>query len=772
MKKIAKILLLSLAVVGMTACDLNSLVNSLNSAMGDTSDSSSDNNADSSDKGNYDGDDSSNGGDDSSNGGDDSSNGGNSSSSSSSSSSNDDTPTWSDEYAAIMSAHLYGTVLPYTGDEDTVVAYDEEYDMVTLTGGDVDILDYETALLAQSYDVVGEADDGSAFAVEKAVSTSSGDRFVYVYAEFDEEDGFYAEAYDPYVYSFPSDALAAFFDDYGATPFDVPAIDGADYYQFYEDDYNILYLMFEMEDYINATLAGFGCTADDFTAYLGSLTAAGWEYEAQEYEGSTYYECELETDAGVAHMDAMYSSEYEAIGLTIYAYMTAADINPDTTYETWPASIVAQLLGSEVTDVLPPYVGDNNGFQILNDSYGTAVLVLVEDGSETAARDAYKETLKAAGFSENGVDGYGDQIFLSPNEQFEVTPYFGTTGSMTIAFEAVKPAAAWPTESVASAVGALATGITDVVPASEGAEDYYVSTSTAGKVQIQCTYSTGLDAALAAYKATLANAGWTSAGNSASGSPYYNSPNEQLNVNPWKYTSNGYSVLVIDVFPGKFVPAAAGWPSATIAEFIGSEELANQIPAYDQSRVYEVEESDYADFIIFTASTDKAADVAAYTEILKAAGFTDNGKDSYGDQHYLSPNGRVDLNPTDGYTSDIFVIEVNVQPLTYTSWPTAEVNALTAANGAENDTILPCDGGTKYEIIEDYTYSDMAVVVYCDSPADVNTAYCSALATAGWSYDGKVSGQETYTSPNGEITVSMWVRTYSGALNIEVTFND
>ena len=66
----------------------------------------------------------------------------------------------------------------------------------------------------------------------------------------------------------------------------------------------------------------------------------------------------------------------------------------------------------------------------------------------------------------------------------------------------------------------------------------------------------------------------------------------------------------------------------------------------------------------------------------------------------------------------------------------------------------------------------MAVVVYCDSPADVNTAYCSALATAGWSYDGKVSGQETYTSPNGEITVSMWVRSYSGALNIEVTFND
>ena len=765
MKKIAKILLLSLVTISMTACDLNSILSSLPKG-GD--ESSAD--ADSTDSGNnYGDDDSSSSNDSSSNDSSSSDNGGESSSSSSSS--QDEGPTWSAEYAAIMSAHLYGTVLPYTGDENTVVEYDEEYDMVTLTGGDVDLLDYETALLAQSYDVVGEAEDGSAFAVEKAVSTTSGDRFVYVYAEFDEEDGFYAEAYDPYVYSFPSDALAAFFDDYEATPFDVPAIDGADYYQFYEDDYNFLYLMFEMEDSINATLAGFGCTADDFTAYLGSLTAAGWEYEAQEYNGSTYYECELETDAGVAHMDAMYSSDLEAIGLTIYAYMTAADINPDTTYETWPASIVAQLLGSEVTDVLPPYAGDNNGFQILNDSYGTAVLVLVEDGTETAARDAYKETLKAANFTENGVDGYGDQIFLSPNEQFEVTPYFGTTGSMTIAFEAVKQAAAWPTDSVASAVGALATGITDVVPASEGAEEYYLYTADPTKVQIQCTYSTGLDAALTAYKATLATAGWTSAGNSASGSPYYNSPNEQLNVNPWKYTSNGYSLLVIDVFPGKFVPASAGWPSAKIAEFIGSEELANQIPAYDQSRVYEVEESNYADFIIYTASDDKAADVAAYTEILKAAGFTDNGKDSYGDQHYLSPNGRVDLNPTDGYNG-IFVIEVNVVPVTYTSWPTAEVNALTAANGAENDTILPRDGGTKYEIIEDYDYSDMAVVVYCDSPADVNTAYCSALATAGWSYDGKVSGQETYTSPNGEITVSMWVRSYSGALNIEVTFND
>ena len=38
-----------------------------------------------------------------------------------------------------MATYLYGEVLPFTGSDDSVVAYDEENDMITITGGEVDI---------------------------------------------------------------------------------------------------------------------------------------------------------------------------------------------------------------------------------------------------------------------------------------------------------------------------------------------------------------------------------------------------------------------------------------------------------------------------------------------------------------------------------------------------------------------------------------------------------------------------------------------------------
>lgn len=668
-----------------------------------------------------------------------------------------------------MYTYLYGTVLPYTGDAETVVEYDDYYGMVTLVGGNVTYAGYQAALLADNYDLVGEDEEEGMFAVEKAVSTTEGTRFVYVYAEFDEEEGFYAEAYDPYYYSYPADAIAAFFEDYEATPFEIPEID-ADYYSFQEDSLNGLYVLFGAADYVNASLYAFGCSEADYTAYMGVLETAGWEAEEKEYDGFSYFACTLSTSAGVASIEVSYYEEYEAVAITIYAYMGTPDITPDTTYTEWPASIVATMLGSDVTDTLPAYTGANKGFQILDDAYGTAVLVLVDNGSETAGVAAYETILLAAGYTQTGVDSYGDKIFASPNNQIEVNPYFGTTGSFTIAFKEIAQLQPWPASDVAAAVTAkFGSSITDVVPGIDG-EDFYLYKESADKLQIQVTFTSGLDAALTQYAANVLAAGWTDAGKNTSGNTNYNSPNGQLYLCPWKYTSNGYSLLVIDVYAGTFTPAAAGWPTAALTEALGAE-FANQIPVYDESRVYGFEEGSYADYIIYTNSDNATADAEAYRAILLAANYTEAGKDTYGDMHYTSPNGRVDLNPTDGYQGGIFVIEININPLTYTSWPTEAVAALAADNGVTNDVIPACDGGTKYEINENYTYSDAAIIVTCEDPTALNTAYCAVLAEAGWSYNGKVSGQETYTSPNGEITASMWVRSYSGCVNIELTFN-
>ena len=661
MKNIGKILLLSFMTIGLvTGCDLADLKNFVNTSSSDSGaeNKNSDSSNEDSSGNNYEGDSNSNSSNSSSSSNAGSS--GNSSSSSSSSSSsggNVNNPTWTEADIAIMREHLYGVVLPYVGSEDTVVEYDADYDMVTLTGGDVDIIDFEEALLKDGFDLVGEQEDeyGFYFAVEKAVNTEQGRRFVYVYAEDDEEEGFSAQAFDPYYYAYPADAIAAFFEDWEATPYAIPEIT-ADYYSFEEDSGNWLYVLFDMNEYVNATLIGFGCSETYFNSYLDELETAGWDVEESEYEGEVYYACQLETDAGVASVDVMYSADFEAIGVTMYAYMSAADIDSGTFYETWPAAAVAQLLGNSVTDTLPEYTGENNGFKILNDMFGTAVQVLVADGTETAGVTAYLEILDDAHYYENGVDEYYDTVYTSPNGQIDVTVYFATTGSFTITFKksgSSSSEAVWPAEEIAYYLGS---SVTDAIPAFEGANEYAVYPDDEdGSVQVKAYFDT-LDEAEAAqeqYVGLLKTALYTEAGEDIYGDMYYNSPNKQVNICPWVSTSYGEYKLIVDIFLGEFVAPETSWPTAKVNAALENAGFSDELPAFNDGYFYEVE--DYGDSFFVSILVDDPEDaIDAYSEILEVAEFELVGTDSYdGSPYYESPNGEYTVNP---YAYDEFFV--------------------------------------------------------------------------------------------------------------------
>lgn len=661
MKNIAKILLLGLLTVGMTTgCDLERFANPTSRGGND----SSAKNADSSDNGgnNY-GDDSSfndggsssvnNGGNNSENNGSSSStsSGGDSGNSGSSDSGNNNTPGWTTDEVALMSAHLYGEVLPYTGSSESVVDYDAEYDMITITGGDVDIDEYQTALLASAYELVGE--DEGVYAVEKPVSTSAGTRFVYVYVEDDEDDGFSLQAFDPYYYSWPTEAIAAFFEDYEATSFDVPTIDaeGA-YFAFQEDPYNIWYLVLEMEDYVSANLVAYECSQSDFTTYYNKLDAAGWELEEQTSEGETYYVCTLNIEnVGVARMELYYSASYEAISLTIYAYMSAPDIVPGTTYTSWPAIQIATMLGSSVNDTVPEYTGTNNGFQLLDDYYGMAVVVLVDKGTEEAGAAAYVAALPTAGYVLDGKTAIGDDRYVSPNEEIYVSVFpAATPGTITIYFEAAEPeqgSAAWPTSKVASAVSNLDSTITDVVPALEGADSYNVFEET-DSVQVQAVYSSSsaAQAAKASYDTTLKTANFTEGGKDKYGDMNYNSPNEQFYINLWYSSTSGYKVI-IDIYAGKFEPAEAitEWPADEIAAFMTNNGYTDVLPAFPEFNNVLVEDDGYELYIILDVDNPDDG-VDEYADILEEAGFIfDSYDDSDGSPYYWSPNEQYLVNP-------------------------------------------------------------------------------------------------------------------------------
>ena len=656
MKNIAKILLLGLLTVGMTTgCDLERFANPTSRGGND----SSAKNADSSDNGgNHYGDDSSfneggsssanNGGSNSENNGSSSStnNGGDSGNSGSSDSGNNNTPGWTTDEVALMSAHLYGEVLPYTGSSESVVDYDAEYDMITITGGDVDIDEYQTALLASAYELVGE--DEGVYAVEKPVSTSAGTRFVYVYVEDDEDDGFSLQAFDPYYYSWPTEAIAAFFEDYEATSFDVPTIDaeGA-YFAFQEDPYNIWYFFLEMEDYVNANLVAYECSQSDFTTYYNKLDAAGWELEEQTSDGETYYVCTLNIEnVGVARMELYYSASYEAISLTIYVYMSAPDIIPGTTYTSWPAIQIATMLGSSVKDTVPEYTGTNNGFQLLDDYYGMAVVVLVDKGTEEAGAAAYVAALPTAGYVLDGKTAIGDDRYVSPNEEIYVSVFpAATPGTITIYFEAAEPTtqtnSEWPAARIKEELGS---SVTDVVPALDGANDYAVFADS-DSVQVQAVYSTYSEmvAAQETYAGILKTAGYTEAGRDSYDDMYYNSPNNQINVCPWLSTSNGYKVI-IDIFYGVFEPASTEWPSAKIASFMTNNGYKDALPAYNGGTSYDVDDEGDELYIIIVTSDAEAA-VDAYCDLLEKANFSYEGVDDYGDPLYYSPNEEYIVNP-------------------------------------------------------------------------------------------------------------------------------
>ena len=643
MKNIGKILLLSFMTISMVAgCDLSDLKNLIK----DSSDSSQNDNSDSSsdDANGYEGDkgdsSSANGGGNA--GSDSSTNGGGS---------NNNNQAWSEAAANLMKEHLYGVVLPYTGSSASVVDYDAEYDMITITGGDVTLAGYQAALIADDYGLVGEDEESGAFAVEKAVATNEGQRFVYVYAEIDDEDGFSAQAFDPYYYSWPADQLEAFFEDWEATPFDVPTIDAENaYFLFEENEYNIWYYVLEMEDYISASLVAYDCSQSDFTTYYAKLETAGWEIKSTTEEGETYYSCVLNIEnVGVARMDLYYAANYEAIALTIYVYMSAPDIIPGVTYESWPAIQIATMLGSSIKDTVPAYTGTNNGFQLLDDYYGMAAVVLVDEGTEAAGAADYVAALPDAGYVLDGVTTIGDDRYVSPNEEIYVSVYpAATPGTITIYFEPVESQGEegeWPATKIANALE----NVTDVVPALEGAEYYGVYTNDE-KVQIEVDFGdeSVVSSKLSEYQTTLTTAGYTNAGADTYGDLHFTSPNNQLDVCAWKGSDIDYDGEIFVDITNKMFVKEEGWPTNKIAKLLANHGATDVLPALAGGDDYSAYETSYGDVQIDIVIDNVPAAIKQYQSILENAGFENIGADTYGDLHFTSPNGQYEVCAWDG----------------------------------------------------------------------------------------------------------------------------
>ena len=643
---------------------------------------------------------------------------------------------WTTEEAKIMTDHLYGVELPYSGFEESVVTWSNEYETLYIKGGaatDEDLVAYARALSSIGFVMISQ----TSYTFRKVISTDNGDRYVKVAYYIDEDNEFYLEAYDPFLYEFPTqialyfayvnfdsyqtppafnadryevktqnmaiycykdtttavadytaalneamwdttggydanqkfytaispdkaymiyynyDAqyksldiyfapvnffnpapIKAFYEKYCEYTIDIPAInvENANYY-FYESQYNSEYIAAGQFEYVHAYLDVLGGEQADADAYAQVLAQAGWDVAGSsdaENKTSNYVAKKQVEELGLAKIDLIYNS-HDGMYLIFYA---ALDPLPGAT---WPAQEVAAVLGSDITDVLPPYEGYSTGYTVFPaDMWGDDyILVDVESGTENDCVAAYKATLEKNGYTATPGGNY-----FSPNHQIRVTVYYGTSGTFTIEFVA-GPFLEWPAARVARMINDLYPyNVTDVLPAFEGGEEYNTEFYDDEGLYISVSGDDfdSEQAVIDYTKVLTEDNGFTPVGEDEDGTPYYGSQNKQFAVCSFVDRWGDFYIFV-PLFQG-----TDSWPQADIDAWMERKGFTDELPEYDGDYASAVASEDWPQIsVIITLDNPSEEDIQSafdsYCYTLYLAGFehTYSYPSGFGEE-YTSPN--------------------------------------------------------------------------------------------------------------------------------------
>ena len=743
---------------------------------------------------------------------------------------------WTNEEAAIMSAHLHGEVLPYTGYEQSVVSYDEEEDSVIITGGDTTggkLGKYQDALNAAGY-----VRNGINPIFEKAVNTNEGKRYVRVLT-IEENGQFEIRAYDPYYYTFPTSfaemlANGAFYSN------DVPpAYVGADYYEastsnlgifcytesttaeadytaaltganwtvgseqykehkyavspdgkyavyykyniqyksldiyfgalyywntkvvedfykkyngyvvnipalnvtngeyvFKESDVNEQAYAYEAYEAIHAFMYIYGASKDTLTSYATTLQANNWVVE----NDNGFYYAELTiADKGVARLEFEYSEKHGAIIVTIYYKLNPIPVN------SWPSDDIKALLGDYTIGTVPAYTGANKGFVILNDMFGTAVLVKVEKGNEEAAIELYKTDLANAGYT--NYDEAADE-YTNPDSEIAIKVYSAEKGSFTIDFAKTGKTKTFPS----SLISRYFFG-NDIVPALSGANEYQYKIVGEEDIQITCVYGAA-DAASNAqgqYMTLLQNAEYTF----DSTTQKMASKNNQFQI--YLFVKDGS--LVINIHGTPVTAFVSLWPTAKIATLFAGQGYTDQLPSYDEVCDDITAGTNYDGSLYVLIEADNKDQIKSdYMALLRAANFTyDSASSNEYDDVFKSPNNQY----TVAVSTNRFGVSLTIKklggdvPQGNAAFPMASLIAdIPEAEGVvpgfwEDDTL---------SFSYDY-YFDMAFITVYSDPALTITgaleAYKAILESKGFTFETLYGYWDVYVSSNRKIAIEL-----------------
>ncbi len=643
---------------------------------------------------------------------------------------------WTDAEAKIMSDHLYGYVLPFTGSEEAVVTYDEENDAVTIQGGAADsntLATYAAKVVADGFTNVNP----QGYVFEKQVTVNTATKHLRV-AFANVESKFYLEAYDPYYYTFP----AAFASEIATGAFgsnEVPPVFSADYYEVSSSDYGIFC-------YTNATNA--------VDTYTTALTAANWNVLDELNQG---YKVAVSPD-GKYCVNYAYNDEYKSFDIYF---------GPLSYWNTKVIEDFYNKYNGYVVNI--PALNVTNGEYIFKESnvneqayaYGAYEAIhafMYVYGATEQDLVSYADSIKTSGW-EVEKDGNIYYAYLTIADkgiaklEFEYNAKYNAA-IFTIYYKLDPiPVADWPTDDIAALLGDYTIG---TVPAYTGANKGFVILNDMFGIGVLVKVERGSEeAAVESYKTDLANAGYTDYDEASS---TYTNPNSEIAIKV--YSAERGSFTIDFAKTGK----TKAFPSSLISSyFLGSD----AVPALTGANEYQykiVGEEDIQITCVYGAADAASTAQGQYMALLEAAEYTLDSST----QNMNSKNNQfqISLSVKDGS----LVINIHGKPVTafVSLWPTAKIAALFAGQGYTDQ--LPsydeiCDditAGTNYD-------GSLYVLIEADNKDQIKSDYMTLLTAANFTYDYASSDEydDVFKSPSNQYTVAVSTNRFGVSLTIK-----
>ena len=370
-------------------------------------------------------------------------------------------------------------------------------------------------------------------------------------------------------------------------------------------------------------------------------------------------------------------------------------------------------------------------------------------------RLSYAGILRDAGWTE-----IEDYVFVSPNQDIQITLVYTSYGLEIRVAAYIPPAAEWPAEDAAKL---LPEGGQDSIPPFEGADSYQYYSDNYGAGITCFVGEENVEDAMEEYAELLIEEGFT-----LDNDGFFRSPNDEFKIEIWEGTDGAFNIEV------SIIPH---WPTAALASALQGlvPGATDSFPVLEGANKYTltVKTDSVRLALSYSSSTLSTTAQAEYIELLEDAGFEYAGVDQYGDPYFNSVNGEFNINPwvsSSALVLDIYAGEFEPLP---SGLPAAEVNALLLEENPNLQDSVPgydIDGIFNVDDSGYYAFIELGLACASSSEAQAQVAaYSAILLEANYTPNGSgYYGGTEYLSPNGELIVYPYV--YGSVLYIDIDF--